>query len=226
MKAASSLYRLNPILEDGILRVGLRLENAPIDRDAKHPIILPNKHHLTTLIIERYHRDLGHSRREHVLSCIRQRYWIVTRLLEIVRGRVIGRCLKSQRRNAKPREQFMANLPKSRVHPDQPPFTYVGIDYFGPLLVKQGRARVKRYGCLFTCLAIRAVRIEIAHSLDTESFIDALRRFIARRGKPVEIRSDRGTNFQGGERELREAVVEWNGMESSTSKRVSLPKGN
>ena len=104
----------------------------------------------------------------------------------------------------------MANLPKSRVHPDQPPFTYVGIDYFGPLLVKQGRARVKRYGCLFTCPAIRAVRIETAHSLDTDSFIDALRRFIVRRGKPVEIRSDRGTNFQGGERELRETVVEWN----------------
>ena len=92
--------------------------------------------------------------------------------------------------------------------------------------MKQGRARVKRYGCLFTCPAIRAVRIETAHSLGTDSFIDALRRFIVRRGKPVEIRSDRGTNFQGGERELREAVVEWNGMESSTSKRVSLPKGN
>ena len=77
------------------------------------------------------------------------------------------------------------------------------------MLVKQGRARVKRFRCLFTCLAIRAVHIEIAHSLDTDSFIDTLRRFIARRGKPVEIRSDRGTNFQG-ERELREAVVEWN----------------
>ena len=78
------------------------------------------------------------------------------------------------------------------------------------MLVKQGRARVKRYGWLFTCLAIRAVRIETAHLLDTDSFIDALCRFIARRGKPVEVRSDRGTNFEGGERELREAVVEWN----------------
>ena len=80
--------------------MGGRLENAPIDQDAKHPIILPNKHHLTTLIIERYHRDLGHSRREHVLSCIRQRYWIVTSLLEIVRGRVIGRIFKKENVNS------------------------------------------------------------------------------------------------------------------------------
>ena len=80
------------------------------------------------------------------------------------------------------------------MHPDQPPSTF-GIDYFGPLLVKRGRARVKRYGCIYRCLAIFAVRIEIAHTLDTDSPIDALRRFIARREKPVEIRSDRGTNL-------------------------------
>ena len=110
LKVASSLYWLNPILEDGILRVGECLENALIDQDAKHPIILPNKHHLTTLIIERYHRDLSQSGGEHVLLCIRQRSWIVRGHVAV--RRVIGRCLKCQRRNAKPREQFMANLPK------------------------------------------------------------------------------------------------------------------
>ena len=91
----------------------------------------------------------------------------------------------------------------NRVQPDKPPFTYVGVDFFGPLFVKQGRSRVKRYGCLFTCLVIQAIHIEIAHSLDVSSFIDALRRFIAHRGRPEEIRSDRGTNFIGAERELK-----------------------
>ena len=69
---------------------------------------------------------------------------------------------------------------------------------------------MKWYGVLFTCLAIRAVHVEVVHSLDTGSFIDALRRFIARRGQPKEIRSDNGSNFVGGERELREAIAGWN----------------
>jgi len=44
---------------------------------------------------------------------------------------------------------------------------------------------------------MRAIHIEIAHSLDTSSFINALRRFIARRGRPKHIFSDNGGNFVG-----------------------------
>ena len=79
---------------------------------------------------------------------------------------------------------IMANLPKDRLEYDKPPFSRVGVDCFGPFLVKQGRSVVKRYGCLFTCLVMRAAHIEVVHSLDTHSFIDALHRFINRRGKP------------------------------------------
>ena len=64
----------------------------------------------------------------------------------------------------------------------EPPFTHVGVDYFGPLYVRQGRSNVKRYGCLFTCLAVPAVHIEVVHSLDTDGFINALRRFVSLRG--------------------------------------------
>ena len=63
---------------------------------------------------------------------------------------------------------------------------------------------------IFTCLTIRAIHIEIIHSMDTDSFINALRRFIARRGHPNEIRCDNGTNFKAGEKELREAIQQWN----------------
>ena len=118
--------------------------------------------------------------------------------------------LRIDERNASPAAQVMVDLPVDRIQPDKPPFTFVGIDFFGPLLVKQGRSRVKRHGYLFTCLVVRAVHIEIAHSLDTSSFLDALRRFIARRGKREKIRSDRGTNFQGAERKLKEYINEWN----------------
>ena len=104
----------------------------------------------------------------------------------------------------------MADLPEHRVTPDKPPFTYVGVDYFGPFLVKRARSLVKRYGVLFTCLAVRAVHIEIAHSLDTSSFLHALRRFIARRGQPNVIRSDNETNLVSGQREIQTAIKDWN----------------
>ena len=106
----------------------------------------------------------------------------------------------------------MVNFPKERLTPDKPPFTFVGVDYFGLIEVKQGRLHVKRYRCLFTCLTMRVVHIEVAHFLDTDSMINALRRFISIRGCPEQIRSDRGTNFTSAERELKEAIEGWNSV--------------
>lgn len=104
----------------------------------------------------------------------------------------------------------MADLPSERVTPNEPPFTRVGVDYFGPFEVKSRRSIVKRYGVIFTCLAIRAIHIEVAPSLDTDSFINALQRFTARCGQVKELRSDNGKNFVGAERELRVDIKEWN----------------
>lgn len=69
---------------------------------------------------------------------------------------------------------------------------------------------VKRYGVIFTYLTLRSVHIEVASTLDTESFINVLCRFIARRGLPQEMRSDNGGNFMKGERGLQQAVNEFN----------------
>ena len=99
----------------------------------------------------------------------------------------------------------MASLPCDRITPNKPPFTNMSVDYFAPFEVKQNRSRVKRYGCLFTCLAVRDIHVEIAHSLDTDSMINALRRFISIRGHPEEIRSD-VTNFTSAKKELKEVV--------------------
>ncbi|KAI2647244.1 putative ABC transporter ATP-binding protein YnjD [Labeo rohita] len=104
----------------------------------------------------------------------------------------------------------MADLPHNRITPDEPPFSRVGLDCFGPFEVKRGRTVIKRYGLIFTCLAIRAIHLEVLSSLDTDSFINGFRRFIARRGQVLEIRSDNGTNFVGAERELRQATENLN----------------
>jgi transposase InsO family protein len=84
------------------------------------------------------------------------------------------------------------------------------MDYFGPIEVKRGRSLVKRYGVIFTCCTSRAVHLEIASSLTTDSCINAIRRFIARRGPVDIIRSDNGTNLVGAEAELRREIQNWN----------------
>ena len=100
----------------------------------------------------------------------------------------------------------MAPLHPSRLQCDDYPFSTTGVDYFGPINVKCGRRLVKRYGCIFTCLKMRAVHIEIAHDMSTDSFIMTMLRFFSRRGYPKQIYSDNGSNFVGAERELATAL--------------------
>jgi len=150
-------------------------------------VILPSRYHVATLLIRHFHDQYGHVGKEFVLSLLRERYWIIG-ARQAVR-QVLRDCVTCRRVYSQPAVQKMADLPVERVTPDKPPFTFIGLDFFGPFLVKVGRSMVKRYGCIFTCLAVRAVHIEVAHSLETSSFINALQRFIARRGQPLEIRS-------------------------------------
>jgi hypothetical protein len=101
----------------------------------------------------------------------------------------------------------MADLPEERLEPS-PPFLNVGIDCFGPFKIRKGRSEVKRYGLLFTCLCSRAVHVEMLEDMTTDSFINALRCFIAIRGVVKIIRCDQGSNFIGADNELKAAVGE------------------
>ena len=196
------LNKLCPIIRNGVVRVGGRLKRANLDHDLKHPAILPSDWHFTELVIRQYHCEVGHSGINHTWSAIRQRYWILKGGAAV--RRTIGQCTNCKKRNAPVGKQLMADLPSARLQIDQPPFSHVGVDYFGPFQVKQGRALVKRYGCVFTCMTVRAIHIEVSHSLTTDSFLCALRRFISRRGKPIKIYSDCGTNFVGAAKVLQD----------------------
>ena len=114
----------------------------------------------------------------------------------------------------------MANLPVERVTPNKPPFSSVGVDCFGPFEVRRGRSLAKRYGVLYTCVAIRAIHIEVIHSMDTDSFINSMRRFIARRGNPEVIRSDNLNNCVCGNKELCAAISQWNNQKIPNSQKI------
>lgn len=106
----------------------------------------------------------------------------------------------------------MADLPADRTQV-QPPFTNVGFDVFGPWTIhthrtRGGAANSKRWGLVLTCLSSRAIHIEVLESMDANSFICALMRFLALRGPAALLRCDRGTNFVEGKSELDSALME------------------
>ncbi|XP_071825532.1 uncharacterized protein [Apostichopus japonicus] len=208
VKKRSPIYKLDPRYKDGVLRVGGRLSRSAMPECEKHQYILPKKSIVSEMIMREIHTQLYHGGRAMTLSHLRRKYWVVS-AHALVR-KCINQCVTCRRLRAKAGEQKMADLPTSRITPDEPPFTRVGVDFFGPFNVKQGRSLVKRYGVVFTCFAIRAVHLEVAHALDTDSCINALRRFIARRGQVGEIWSDNGTNLVATDRELKRSIQEWN----------------
>jgi len=78
-----------------------------------------------------------------------------------------------------------------------PPFSNVGVDFAGPLYIKDTKGKVaKSYICLFSCCVTRALHLEIVHDLSAPTFINCLRRFCARRGTPCLINLDNAKTFK------------------------------
>ena len=201
----SQLAGLCPFLDStGTIRVGGRLRLIPMHPETKHPVILPRKHHVTKLLVEHIHRRNGHVGPEHVLSLTREKYWVLGG--RVVINQVIAHCFFCRVRRAKRQFPYMADLPKCRAAVDQPPFSHCGVDLIGPTIIKQGRKQLKRWIAIFTCLTVRCLHLEVVDTVDTDSFINALRRFTNRRGCPTDVYSDNGTNFKGATAELKEFI--------------------
>ena len=113
MKASQSLNRLDLVLVDGVIRVGGRLEKAPIDHASRHPIVLPLHHHVTGLIIRFYHQQEGHMGQEQVLAKMRQEFWVVHGRSAV--RRQLSKCFECRRRNAQVGRQFTVFF-KTRGH--------------------------------------------------------------------------------------------------------------
>jgi len=168
-----SLQRLSPCIDDQVLRIGGRLCNAPVEYETRHPIVLPADSHLTRLVVNHYHAAVGHAGVRHTFCALAQRYWVETPS-SVIR-RVIDDCITCRRQGAKPCNQIMAELPPCRLQVGTSPFFHTGCDYLGPFKVKIGRSIVKRYICLFTCMTVRAVHLEVAHSMSLYSRTEAIR---------------------------------------------------
>ena len=216
LPASHQLSKLSPFLdENGLLRLHGQLQHSRSSYEVKHLMLLSAKHYVVIKMIEDAHRANFHEGTEYVRSVLRQEYWIIG--LRNASRNVKVKCVKCRKQRAGVSQPFMADLPRERLSERVFPFTNTGVDYFGPFEVKFMRKTMKRWRCLFTCLTSRAVHIEVVPSLEAETSLTAITRFIARRSKPSTYLSDNGTNFVGAAREMRDCINAWNQSDIETS---------
>ncbi len=182
----------------GLLECRGRLMNSEI----LPPVLLPKDHKITRLIVKGIHEENLHMRVGHTLAQVRKRYWIP-------HGRVL---VKNVLRDCTPCKKFhggpfrlpdMPCLPQSRVTRSEP-FQFTGLDYLGPFYIRKthGETPEKKWICIFTCLAVRAIHLEVVADLSTESFLNSMQRFISRRGTPEKVISDNFSSFKLGKQVL------------------------
>ena len=205
----SKFLSLGPFLDnDNILRVGGRLKESNLSYSQKHPILLPRSHYITSLIIEHYHKQNHHFGIQATLYALRRKFWLPDGRNQV--RKIIRKCVRCFRINPAIPEYTMGNLPSVRSTPARP-FSNVGVDYCGPFHIKEkkfrNRTRVKVYIAVFVCLVVKAVHLEIVSDMTSDGFVAALKRFIARRGKPSNIYSDNGKNVIGAHNDLRELYI-------------------
>lgn len=222
---SSSLYKLSPYLDQGLLRVGGRLDYSNLDEPQKHPIVLPKGHQVTKLLIQNEHVKRLHAGLNATLYGVREKYWPIDS--RNMTRYVIGKCVRCFR--AKPRETdyLMSALPKERVTSSRP-FAHSGVDYCGPFFVKEKRFRntssIKTYVAVFVCFSTKAVHLELVSDLSSESFLSSLKRFFARRGEVISLHSDNATNFIGAKNELKQMFNHIDSLERSENTQAFVSK--
>ena len=184
---------------DNIVRCEGRISQSTLPESAKRPILLPSKHRFTELVIREKHDVVHHDGIKETLNCVREKYWIL-RGREAVK-RVVTKCVTCKKFQGKPfTTPKEPPLPSSRVS-DEPPFSNTGIDFAGPLYTSDNGSKI--YICLFTCASTRAVHLELVNSLSVPAFLQAFRRFAARRGLPARLISDNAKTFKSAAKEVK-----------------------
>ena len=189
---------------DGLIKVGGRLEQSDLTFGRKHPTLVPDTE-LGDALIGYLHSHTEHQGRKITTAAIRESgYYPVGGRKRI--DRIIAACIHCRTLRAPTMTQKMADLPAERLY-RIPPFYHCGIDVFGPFLTRYGKATRSNTGTrktwvlIFSCLYTRAIHLETLDSMDTASFKMAFNRFQAIRGDCAYLRSDAGSNFMGARNE-------------------------
>ncbi|XP_055522477.1 uncharacterized protein LOC129716668 [Wyeomyia smithii] len=201
------LNNLEPFLHNDLLRVGGRLSHSDLPFEVKHQLILPDKSPIVRGLIADIHRENLHTGCSSVQYLLRQQFLLINARSTI--RKVLRGCVTCFRMQPTTIDQQMGDLPSYRVT-SAPAFERVGLDFAGPIYVKQpGRkaTSIKGYICVFVCMVTKAMHLEAVDNLSADSFLASFQRFVSRRGFPKEVFSDNGTNFIGARSALRDLYL-------------------
>ena len=164
----SKIVSLVPFIDSKkILRAKGRLRKADLTYETKHP----STHRAVQLYLKYQHKVFHHEGVEYIRNEVQKKFWIIG-LRNALRS-VKHFCVKN-RLFASIKAPQMSVLPVDRVMNNVRPFTNTGVDYFGPFKVKMFRRTVKKWLCLYTCLNVQAVDLELVDILYTASCFDAV----------------------------------------------------
>ncbi|XP_064646783.1 uncharacterized protein LOC135499762 [Lineus longissimus] len=203
-KRAPLVQQLQLFLDAGsYLRLNGRLNNAPIREETKFPLLLPRKHHFTDLMVRHAHWTCLHTGTQGTVTHPRQRYWI-PRIREVVFS-IVRKCVACKRVTGKPYKKPVSPPLQAFRLQEANPFQVCGCNFTGALyvLLKGKSDEIKVYVCLFTCAVTRAIHLELVPDMTTASFLNAFRRFTARRSVPSQMISDNATTFESAASELK-----------------------
>nr|CAI5829042.1 unnamed protein product [Callosobruchus analis] len=188
LSSSSNLLKLNPFMENNIIRVGGRLINSDYPYKKKHPMIIHCKHSFTKMLFAYEHLRLFHAGPQLLISSLRNQFWPVA-ARNLARS-TVRNCMRCFRFNAEAVQPIMGDLLRDRITPTSP-FLNTGVDYAGPFTIRirkgRGSKTEKCYVAVFICFSTKAIHLELVSSLSSDAFLNCLRRFIARRGKPNKI---------------------------------------
>ncbi|XP_023312397.1 uncharacterized protein LOC108915573 [Anoplophora glabripennis] len=206
----NKLKNLSPYYDsEGVIRLKSRVSNRRVTVDYRYPVIMTGRNPIICRLIMEKHQKSCHVGVQGLLCLLRESYWIIGGRRAI--RSVLKKCVTCKRFDVKPFAVESPPLPGDRVR-DSAPFEITGVDFAGPLYLKSGE---KAWVCLFTCAVYRAVHLELTMSLSTLKFLQVLRRFIARRGRPRILYSDNGTNFRGTDNAF--ANLDWDAITRETN---------
>ena len=186
----------------GVLRCFGRLEHSDLEVESQKPIILPKDHAYTTKTIEERHERVLHGGVRETLAELRSKFWVPKDRQQVTK--VISKCVVCRKLEGKaystPRS---AALPEFRVT-EAPAFSKVGVNFAGPLYVKERTTTMKKVCiALFSYCVRRTIHLELVEDLSMGAFIRGLRRFAGRRRTPVLIISDNAKTFKAADKALK-----------------------
>ena len=227
--------------DNGMMRVMTRLphDEEPNAYDTAKPLLLPKHNTITERIVMAEHAKLYHQGFEHLLANLRRKYWIIGSRREI--KRIIAKCKDRRCRKIELKHQRMADLPMERLKERPWTFISIDYwgpmevknakvtkefmedegEAWPPANLDGKKSKKRRriingfttkvWGFVATCFATRAVHVEVVDSLSTKAFLEAFRRFTARRGLPSRCWSDNAKNFRAGGKELTAIIksIDW-----------------